>query len=126
MITIIRYLVLILLAVAFVGVGITHFTNEEFFVAIVPPYLPWHRALVYISGFFEILGGLGILVPKLRRFAGWGLIALMIAVYPANIHMAMNPDQFPDMSPTALYVRLPIQFVMIAIVWWATKPPKEV
>lgn len=120
-----RILTLGLLAFAFTAVGITHFTNPDFFVAIVPPYLPAPLALVYISGFFEILGGLGLLVPKLRRLAGWGLIALMIAVYPANIHMAMNPDQFPEMSPTMLYIRLPIQFVMIAIVWWAALSQKN-
>jgi uncharacterized membrane protein len=125
MLKIIRYIVLGLLAFAFVAVGTTHFTNPDFFLAIVPPYLPAPLALVYISGFFEIVGGLGILVPKLRTLAGYGLIALMIAVYPANIHMAMNPDQFPDMSPTALYARLPIQFVMIAIVWWATRQVKD-
>ena len=126
MINILRNLTLGLLAIAFISVGVLHFTNEEFFVSIMPPYLPWHRALVYISGIFEILGGAGMLIPSLRRAAGWGLIALMIAVYPANIHMAMNPEQFPDMTPTALYLRLPMQFVMIAVVWWAAvKSPKE-
>ncbi len=126
MLKIVRYILLALLAFAFVSVGITHFTNPDFFIAIVPPYLPAPVALVYISGFFEILGGVGILIPKLRTAAGWGLIALMIAVYPANIHMAMNPDQFPDLSPTALYIRMPIQFVMIAIVWWVTRPEQTV
>ena len=126
MINILRSLTLGLLGIAFIAVGVRHFTGPDFFVAIVPPYLPAPLALVYISGFFEILGGAGLLIPPLRRIAGWGLIALMIAVYPANIHMAMNPDQFPDLPPTALYVRLPIQFVMIAIVWWAAiKRPKE-
>jgi uncharacterized membrane protein len=119
MINILRNLTLGLLGIAFIAVGVTHFTNEEFFVAIMPPYLPWHRELVYLSGVFEILGGAGLLIPRLRTIAGWGLIALMIAVFPANIHMAMNPDQFSDVSPTALYLRLPMQFVMIAIVWWA-------
>ena len=125
MINLLRNLTLGLLAIAFVAVGITHFTSPDFFVAIVPPYLPAPLALVYISGFFEILGGAGLLIPRLRRIAGWGLIALMIAVYPANIHMAMNPDQFPDLSPTALYIRLPIQFVMIAIVWWVALSKKD-
>ena len=119
MINILRNLTLGLLAIAFVAVGVSHFTNAEFFVAIMPPYLPWHLEVVYISGVFEILGGAGLLIPRLRRAAGWGLIALMIAVFPANIHMAMNPELFTDLSPTALYLRLPIQFVMIAIVWWA-------
>ena len=119
MINILRNLILGLLAIAFISVGVTHFTNEEFFVSIMPPYLPWHLELVYISGVFEILGGAGLLVPRLRTVAGWGLIALMIAVFPANLHMAMNPDLFPDVSPAALNLRLPMQFVMIAIVWWA-------
>jgi len=119
MINHLRQATIFLLALAFTAIGVLHFARAEFFIAIMPPYLPWHRELVYISGFFEIIGGLGILVPSLRRAAGWGLIALMIAVYPANIYMAMNPDQFPDLSTTALYLRLPMQFVMIAIVWWA-------
>jgi uncharacterized membrane protein len=104
----------------FAGVG--HFTNTEFFVAIVPPYLPAPHALVYASGVFEILGGVGVLLPATRRLAGYGLLALLVAVYPANIHMALHPELFPEMSPTALYVRLPLQFVIAGIVWWATRP----
>ena len=89
--------------------GVSHFTNTEFFVAIMPPYLPAHLELVYLSGVFEVLGGLGILVPKTRRLAGFGLIALLVAVYPANIHMALNPEQFVPEGGSAvgLYVRLP-------------------
>ena len=64
---------------------------------------------VYISGLFEILGGLGLLVARTRVWAGWGLIALLVAVYPANIHMAMNPELFPDQTVTALYARLPFR-----------------
>jgi uncharacterized membrane protein len=113
---------LLLLAAAFVYAGVTHFTRPEFFVAIVPPYLPAPLLLVYLSGVAEIAGGVGVLIPRLRRLAGWGLLALLVAVYPANIHMALNPEQFPQMTPTALYVRLPFQFVFAAWVWWATKP----
>jgi uncharacterized membrane protein len=102
----------------FAGVG--HFTNTEFFVAIVPPYLPAPYELVYISGVFEILGGLGVLHPGTRRLAGYGLLALLVAVYPANIHMALHPELFPDVQPTALYIRLPVQFLFAGIVWWAT------
>ncbi len=110
------------IAAFFVAAGVGHFTHTEFFVAIVPPYLPAHLELVYVSGVFEILGGIGILVGAVRPLAAIGLIALLIAVYPANIHMAMNPELFPDASPTALYLRLPLQFVMMAWVWWATRP----
>lgn len=115
-------IVLLLVAVQFTVVGVSHFTDPEFFVAIMPPYMPAHLELVYLSGVFEILGGVGILVPQTRRFAGWGLLALLVAVYPANVHMAMNPELFPDISPTALYARLPMQFVMAGLVWYAMRP----
>jgi len=112
-------------AIFFTIVGITHFTSPDFFVSIVPPYLPAPLALVYVSGFFEIVGGLGVLFPATRTLAGYGLLALLAAVYPANIHMAMNPGEFPDIPPAALYARLPIQFVFAWIVWWATCPPRR-
>lgn len=122
--TIPRRVGLLSLAVFFCGAGISHFSNTAFFVAIVPPYLPAHLALVYLSGVFEILGGLGVLPIATRRIAGYGLIALLVAVYPANIHMALNPDAFVAAGTPlwALILRLPIQFVFMAWVWWATKP----
>jgi len=112
---------LLLVSVFFCFAGISHFTSPDFFVAIVPPYLPAPLALVYVSGVFEILGGLGVLLPRTRRVAGYGLLALLVAVYPANVHMALNPDQFSDISPAALYARLPMQFVFAAAVWWAIR-----
>lgn len=111
-----------LLALFFVGVGVTHFTNEEAFIAIVPPYLPAARALVWISGVFEILGGLGVLFVRTRRRAGIGLIALLVAVFPANVHMALHPEAFPELPAWGLYARLPFQLLFIAWVWWVTKP----
>ena len=120
--SILQRIALFAVAAFFCFAGVGHFTNAEFFIAIMPPYLPWHAALVYISGVFEILGGIGILVPATRRLAGWGLLALLVAVYPANIHMAMNPELFPDMPPAALYGRLPLQFVFAVIVWFAMRP----
>ena len=120
---ILKRIALLGLAVFYTYVGITHFTNPEFFVAIVPPYLPAALALVYISGVAEILGGLGVIPYATRKWAGWGIIALLIAVYPANIHMAMNPDDFPEAGGTTpLYIRLALQFVFIAWAWWATQP----
>ena len=117
-----KRIALLLLSAAFTWAGITHFTGPEFFVAIVPPYLPEPLLLVYVSGVAEIAGGIGVLIPRLRRLAGFGLLALLVAVYPANIHMALHPELFPQMSKAALYVRLPIQFLLAAWVWWATKP----
>ena len=113
---------LFLLAAFFIRAGVGHFTDAAFFLAIVPPWLPHPLLMVQISGVAEIAGGVGILIPQLRRLAGWGLLALLVAVYPANIHMALHPELFPQMTETALYARLPFQFVFAAWVWWATKP----
>jgi len=99
-----------------------HFVNADFFVAIMPPYLPAHRELVWSSGVFEIVGGVAVLVPAVRSLAGWGLIALLIAVYPANLHMALHPELFPDTPPAAIYARLPFQFLFMLWAWWATRP----
>ncbi len=119
-----RSVALLALSIFFVGVGITHFTSPGFFVRIMPPYLPWHLELVHLSGVLEILGGLGVLVPAVRRLAGWGLVALLVAVYPANVHMALHPDDFADLPAWAIYARLPLQFVFIAWAWWATRPER--
>ncbi len=109
-----------LLGVAFIGAGINHFLNSEFYTAIMPPYIPYHLKIVYLSGILEILGGLGILVPKTQRWAGYGLIALLLAVFPANIYMAMNSELFKNIAPAwALYLRLPLQFILIAWVYWS-------
>ena len=117
-----RRVLLFVVAAFFVFAGVSHFTNAEFFVSIVPAYLPAPHALVVISGVFEVLGGLGVLLAATRKWACWGLIALLVAVYPANIHMAMHPELFPEMSPGALYARLPIQFLFAWCVWWSTRP----
>lgn len=117
-----KRIALLLLAAFFVSAGVSHFTNEAFFVRIVPPWLPAPLLAVQLSGVAEIAGGVGVLIPRLRRLAGFGLLALLVAVYPANVHMALHPELFPEMTPTALYVRLPLQFVAMAWVWWATKP----
>jgi uncharacterized membrane protein len=110
------------LAIFFFGAGANHFVNPDFFVGIMPPYLPAHLELVYLSGLLEILGGVAVLAPGLRTSAGWGLIILLLAVFPANLHMALNPESFPDASRLALYSRLPVQALFIAWAYWATRP----
>jgi uncharacterized membrane protein len=117
-----RRLALLALAVFFVGAGVNHFANPDFYVRIMPPYLPAHLELVNLSGVLEVLGGLAVLVPGIRGLAGWGLIYLLVAVYPANVHMALHPELFPSMSTFALYARLPLQLVFIAWAYWATRP----
>jgi uncharacterized membrane protein len=116
-----------ILAVAIIIVGITHFVKPEPYVKIVPPCLPYHLELVYISGFFEILGGIGLLVPPVSRAAAWGLIALFIAVFPANINLAINNIQLEGIphNQVLYWVRLPFQAVLIAWAWWFTKEEPE-
>lgn len=119
-----KELLRVILAICIIVVGSLHFIVAEPFVKIVPDFLPNHLALVYISGVFEILGGIGLLTPPVSRAAAWGLLALFIAVYPANINMAVNQihlDGVPD-SPWLQAVRLPFQFVLIAWAYWYTKP----
>ena len=108
-----------LIAVLFVIAGAMHFVSPETYLKIMPEYLPWPLALVYVSGFFEVVGGIGVAVPRLRCAAGWGLIALLIAVFPANVHMLTHADQFPGIPYWGLVVRLPMQALLIAWIWWA-------
>jgi len=119
-----KELLRVILAVSLIIVGVTHFVVPEQYVRIVPPQLPYPLELVYLSGFYEILGGIGLLVPPVSQAAAWGIIALFIAVYPANINMAVNLikiDHIPN-SPWVHVVRLPLQAVLIAWAWWYTKP----
>ena len=117
-----RILSLFGLSVFFVYFGIDHFINPDFYLSIMPPAFPLHAEAVYISGFFEILGGICVLIPSLRKLAGWGLIALLVSVYPANIYMAINPEAFPEISIGLLYFRLPLQFLFIYWAYSITRP----
>lgn len=110
----------------FFGGGITHFTNEAFFVSIVPPYVPFPRAAVYISGVLEVLFALALVPPSTRQWAGYLLIALTLAVTPANVHMWLHPELFPDTSETMLAVRLVIQVLLLALIAWSTRPARAV
>jgi uncharacterized membrane protein len=115
---------LYLLAAFFVGGGIMHFMNPGFYLPMMPPYLPLHLELVYLSGVAEIVGGVGVLVPRWRSAAGFWVIAVLVAVFPANLHMALNMISPPGLeaSQMALWLRLPMQGVFILWAWWATRP----
>ena len=110
------------MAILFPLVGITHFTNFSFFLVIVPPALPWHTSFVYISWFFEILFGIGLLT-KYRKQAAYGLILLLIAVFPANIYLAISPiaQAALETSQSIAIVRLPLQFLFIWMAYSQTK-----
>ena len=110
-----------LLGVSFVAVGVTHFTHPAFFEAIVPPPLP-ARFCVFASGVAEIAGGIGVFIPRVRRAAGWGLMALLLAVYPANIYSAIAgvAPAGMEVEPWQLWARLPYQFILWGWVWWTT------
>ncbi len=109
-----------ILGLAFIAAGLNHFRDPAFYLAIMPPYLPWHRTLVLVSGACEILGGVGVLVPRTRRWAGYGLIALLVAVFPANVQAALDygvPLRL-NWLVALVWLRLPFQGVLIAWVWW--------
>jgi uncharacterized membrane protein len=115
----VRLVALVLLAFFFIAAGINHFVHSGVYVRTVPPWLPSPALLVQVSGIGEILGGIGVLLPNARRFSGAGLIALLVAVFPANVQMAQHPELYADIATApALYVRLPLQLVLIAWVWW--------
>lgn len=111
------------LAVFFVLAGANHFRVPETYAAMMPDALPAPWALVYLSGVAEILGGLGVLHPRTRRLAAWGLIALLVAVFPANLNMAINdlPLGERDLPTWALWARLPLQLVLVGWCWMFTR-----
>lgn len=115
--TISRYI----FGVFFIGVGVRHFTDPDFFLKIVPPYLPYHLALVDVSGMFEIVLGAMLLIKRFSRIAGWGLILLLIAVFPANIYVYQHQNLVPA-SPVLHLLRLPLQAVFILWAYWYTRP----
>ena len=117
-----KKLVLIGLAAFFINAGVLHFVNPDFYLSIMPPAFPLHTEAVYISGFFEVVGGVCVLIPRLRKIAGWGLVALLVAVYPANIYMAITPEAFPDIHVALLYFRLAFQFVFFYWAFSVTQP----
>jgi uncharacterized membrane protein len=108
----------------FIFAGIMHFVIPKVYARIVPPYLPRQREIVYASGVAEIAGGVGLMVPRWRRAGGWWTIATLIAVFPANLHMALHPEQFSDVpgGKLSLYARLPLQAVFVGWVRRAMQP----
>ena len=99
-------------AVLFIVGGVGHFVATDIYMKIMPPYIPYHRAMVLLSGAFEVALGLLLLVPATSRLAAWGLIALLVAIFPANVYMFQHPETF-NLSPRLLFLRLPLQGLLI-------------
>ena len=114
--SIVKTVLLVVMAAFYVGAGVMHFRNPKFFLDIVPPFLPWPGAIVAVSGAVEIALGLLLLAPATRPYAAWGVIALLVAVFPANIYAAIA-----DIPGKGGYGRLPFQAVLIAWAWWYTR-----
>ncbi len=125
--SILRRIGLVSAALLFLSSGTLHFIQTKTFVKIVPSYVPFPDAAVYVSGVAELAGGLSLLVPRLRRPAAWGLVALLVAVFPANVYMATNNIQVSSkrVAAWALWARLPLQAVLIWVVVWSSKPIKD-
>ena len=121
----IKQITKVIFALFFIVAGVNHFVDTPFYESITPPYLPWPYALVIISGIAEIVLGISLLIPRLSRVAAWGIIALLIAVFPANIHMATHPDLYPTIPPVALWIRLPLQGILVLWAYWYTRRIKR-
>jgi uncharacterized membrane protein len=114
-----------MLATFMIGIGLLHFLRPGPFVRIVPAALPSPLALVLVSGFFEVLGGIGLFVPRARRAASIGLVVLYVAVFPANVNMLMHPALGASVPLWALWARLPMQAVLVAWALWVGGPPRS-
>ena len=121
MISKIKTISIVIMSLFYIVAGINHFINPDWFVRIVPPILPFKAALVYVSGVFEIVLGSLLIFPKTRFIAGWGLILLLLAVYPANIYVALSNGKAMNITPMMAWGRLPFQFVFIGLAYWHSK-----
>jgi uncharacterized membrane protein len=119
-VAILRMIFKFLLTLLMVGAGVMHFMKPAFFLKIMPPYVPYHLELVYISGFFEIVLGLMLLIPRYSSSAAWGIIALLVAVFPANIYLFQHQEIVPA-SPFVHLLRLVLQAVLILWAYWFTR-----
>ncbi|MFZ4629663.1 MAG: DoxX family membrane protein [Blastocatellia bacterium] len=119
-----KLIFLYLLALFFISAGINHFVAPDFYLRIMPPYLPYPALLHQLAGAAEIILGALVLVARWRRLAAWGLVLLLLAVFPANLHVAFNSHLYPDFPAAMSWGRLPLQLVFLAWAWWYTRPDR--
>ena len=108
------------MSIMYIIIGIKHFTDLNFFMAIMPPHIPFHKELIYISGFFEVLFGLLLLFHKTRKIASWGIIILLICVFPANIYLYFSDEarEILKITKEQALIRMPFQIPLILIAYW--------
>jgi uncharacterized membrane protein len=119
-----KRILLWVMAVFYILAGLMHFVQPDYYRPMMPPYLPWHAFLIYLSGLAELGLGIAVLIPSIRPLAAWGIILLLIAIFPANIHIAMhNVPVFGATEGAGIgnWIRLPFQAVLIAWAWWYTR-----
>ena len=115
-----KLITIFILAILYINVGITHFTNPDFFLVIVPDYLPYHLSIVYVSGLFEIILGFMLLFKKTRKYAGIGLVFLLVLVFPANIFLYQSSEaqSVYEISKDKAFIRMFFQAPLILLAYW--------
>ena len=121
MLILVKVISVFVMGIFYVIVGVKHFQDPSWFVQIIPPILPYKYEMVYLSGFFEVLLGILLMIPRFQSIAAKGLIALLICVYPANIYLAQTNGVAMGISPLIAWGRLPFQFVFIGLAYWHLK-----
>jgi uncharacterized membrane protein len=119
-----RFVMKFLFAAIFILAGFNHFRDPDFYLRIMPPYLPWPSALHLTAGVFEVVLGVMLLIPRFQKLAAWGLIALLLAFFSVHIHMVLHHDQY-EVGVSLLWIRLFLQFVLVAWAWWFTMTDEE-
>jgi uncharacterized membrane protein len=118
-----KRVLLYVMAAFYIFAGVMHFVRPEYYRPMMPPYLPWHDFLIFLSGVAEVGLGAAVLVPSIRPLAAWGIILLLVAIFPANVHIALNNVPLfgnPEGAGILNWVRLPFQAVLILWAWWYT------
>lgn len=115
------------MAIFYFASGVNHFRSPQTYLPVMPPYIPWPLAMIYISGAAEMLGGVGVLIPdglvfrQTRRFAAWGMVVLLVAISPVHIHMCLHPEQFSMFPIWLIWLRLPLQLALMGWAWVYTR-----
>jgi uncharacterized membrane protein len=121
----VRKIWMYVMGLGYIVAGVNHFWHPDGYIKLVEAFLPYPLAMIYISGAAELAGGLGLMIPATRRAAAWGLILLLLAIFPANVYQAIHHEQWPDTPVWLLWARLPIQPILIFLAYLYTDKDKD-